>query len=724
VQQLPKRIVDRFGSPIDLAIISFACLYFEMIVIRWLASDIRMFAYFKNLPLLAAFLGLGLGCARARGRHFWLVPALCLVFAAVVAFAGPLGLVHVHIPRPLDFKFFGDGSFAELEQPAALLLVKFLVVVLGMFFLIVELFATLGERLGRLFDTMAPTRAYTVNLLASLAGIWVFALVSWLGWPPAGWFALGALVLLRFVVAVPSPRRRLVALSLLAATIAVVALAPAATRWSPYQRIDLEPVLVSDRAGQEDQAGYMLSVNHDAFQFGLDLSPAFVGSHPDDLLETMQFGYDLPYRYAQPRRVLVVGAGLGNDVAAALRHGAEHVDAVEIDPAIIELGRALHPEHPYDSPSVRLVNDDARAFFGRTAKRYDLIVFGLLDSHTLLSSMSSLRLDNYIYTRESLEQARSLLRPGGHVAFSFATNVDGETWLASRFYQMLVGAFGEQPVVLHAPDGFIIRYLIGPGIREQLVGDAEAAKLLVDSAELQAPVVGTTDDWPFIYMRDRGVPLYPYGLVLLLVLVGGGGLVVLALRNSGGGLNTPMFLLGAGFMLVEVKSISQLSLLFGSTWLVNALIISAILVLALAANLFVAWRRPARVAPVYVLLLLALVGDYLLPLGTLGGQDVAVRALLGSVLPVLPLLFAGVVFATLFSRATAPAHAFGSNLLGALVGGLLEYVSMATGFKFLGLLAVVLYGASWLALQYGAEPATALPFRGRKPKPSVSTTDA
>jgi hypothetical protein len=157
---------------------------------------------------------------------------------------------------------------------------------------------------------------------------------------------------------------------------------------------------------------------------------------------------------------------------------------------------------------------------------------------------------------------------------------------------------------------------------------------------------------------------------------------------------------------------------------VNALIISAILVLALLANLFVAWRRPVRVAPVYVLLLLTLVADYLLPLGALGGQDVVVRALLGSVLPVLPLLFAGVVFATLFSRATAPAHAFGSNLLGALVGGLLEYASMATGFKALGLLAVVLYGASWLALQYAAEPAAVLPFRARKPKRSASTTEA
>jgi len=743
-------------TALDLALISFACLYFEMIVVRWLASDVRVFAYLKNLPLLAAFLGLGLGCVRARGRLFGAFPALCLLFATLVAFAGPLGLVHLYFPQQ-DYWAWNDANFQEQAWPTALLTVKFFVVVFGLFFLVVALFVALGERLGALFDALPPTRAYTVNLLASLLGIWAFAALSWLGWPPAGWFALGFLALLRFVLPWRGPSgarapgwgRTAVALALLAATLGVIALAPGATRWSPYYRVDLSPYEVPNASGGVDPAGYKLTVNHDYHQNALDLDDAFLRAHPDAGLDTPRLAYDLPYEFAQPRRVLVVGAGMGNDVAAALRHGAEQVDAVEIDPAILALGRELHPESPYRSPRVRLVNEDARAFLARTNAQYDLIVFGLLDSHTLLSSMSSLRLDSYVYTLESLAQARTRLAPGGHLALTFAASLGSWEWLAARLYQMVSATFGEEPVALGLGYDVSTLYLVGPGVRERLAAEPRLAALAVDPAPLRAPLPPATDDWPFLYLRERGVPLLPYGVMLVLLLLGGGALVGLALRGdplpgplagkegagprpaplpggegtspypeprpggegtspgplgegsrvSGRALDLPMFLLGAAFMLVEVKSISQLSLLLGSTWQVTALIVSAILLLALLANLFVAWWRPTHVGPAYALLALALVVDYLQPLRALGGQDLLVRAGLGSLLPVLPLLFAGVVFATLFARASAPRRAFGFNLLGALAGGLLEYASMAVGFKALGLLALALYLGSWLALR-------------------------
>lgn len=115
----------------------------------------------------------------------------------------------------------------------------------------------------------------------------------------------------------------------------------------------------------------------------------------------------------QRERVLVVGAGTGNDVAAALRAGATEVVAVDIDPAIVAMGRAHHPEQPYSDPRVRVVVDDARRAFRTLPKaHFDGVIFGLLDSHTQLG-MSSVRLDNYVFTLESLGEARQLLRPGG-----------------------------------------------------------------------------------------------------------------------------------------------------------------------------------------------------------------------------------------------------------------------------------------------------------------------
>ena len=108
----------------------------------------------------------------------------------------------------------------------------------------------------------------------------------------------------------------------------------------------------------------------------------------------------------------MVGAGTGNDVAAALRAGVKRVDAVEIDPAILCLGKLYHPEHPYADPRVDAVVNDARTFLRSTRNIYDLIVYGLLDSHTLLSHTSSVRLDSYVYTVEGLREARARLEAG------------------------------------------------------------------------------------------------------------------------------------------------------------------------------------------------------------------------------------------------------------------------------------------------------------------------
>jgi spermidine synthase len=131
--------------------------------------------------------------------------------------------------------------------------------------------------------------------------------------------------------------------------------------------------------------------------------------------------YDLAYQLPGTKAdVAIVGAGAGNDVAAALRGGATHVSAIEIDPAIQRAGMFNHPEHPYSNPRVHAVLDDARSFLRNTDQRFDLIVYGLLDSHALLSHSSLVRLDSYVYTVQALREARSRLKPGGRVILSFS----------------------------------------------------------------------------------------------------------------------------------------------------------------------------------------------------------------------------------------------------------------------------------------------------------------
>ncbi|MBI4482744.1 MAG: hypothetical protein HY652_07630 [Acidobacteria bacterium] len=111
--------------------------------------------------------------------------------------------------------------------------------------------------------------------------------------------------------------------------------------------------------------------------------------------------------------MLIIGAGTGNDARIALDHGAEYIDVVEIDPVILRWGQEIHPNRPYSDRRVHLHVNDARNFLQNTPRKYDLVIFGTLDSQTLLSALSTIRLDNYVYTVESLAQAKAILKPSG-----------------------------------------------------------------------------------------------------------------------------------------------------------------------------------------------------------------------------------------------------------------------------------------------------------------------
>ena len=125
-----------------------------------------------------------------------------------------------------------------------------------------------------------------------------------------------------------------------------------------------------------------------------------------------EYFYQWPYMVFGDtfENVLVLGAGSGTDVAAALKHGAIHVDAVEIDPVIVQLGREYHPDRPYSDPRVNVIIDDARHFLRTTTKKYDLAVFALIDSLTLQSSFSGVRLESYMFTEEAFRAVKRSAR--------------------------------------------------------------------------------------------------------------------------------------------------------------------------------------------------------------------------------------------------------------------------------------------------------------------------
>ena len=140
---------------------------------------------------------------------------------------------------------------------------------------------------------------------------------------------------------------------------------PLPTLWSPYQKLTFFP-LVEEAGGRRVACGEVINVNNVGYQAMLDLDPGRMAEAPEVYppAEVRRSHYVLPYALVGPReKVLVLGAGSGNDVAAALRAGARAVQAVEIDPVIVALGRERHPNRPYASERVEVSIDDARAFF-------------------------------------------------------------------------------------------------------------------------------------------------------------------------------------------------------------------------------------------------------------------------------------------------------------------------------------------------------------------------
>lgn len=698
--------VDRlkWRSRWALFLISFLTLYFELIVIRWLSSEVRVFAYLKNLPLIASFLGMGLGCACARTRksYFRFFPLFAGALCLVIAFSQHLGITF--LPFPIgDYLIVGDVAggfdFSTLRNKL-MALGKFLAAVFLIFGLCVAAFFSLGQRLGQLLEGFPALQAYTINIAGSLLGVASFSLISFAGFPPLAWFSIGFGALLALV-----PNKRWAG-ACFALTLLAIWAVPGKALWSPYYRIDITPLHADERDPLSALVGYNLNVNHDYHQRMLDLSD---GSVETEATRQARSYYNLIYRFVRPERVLVVGAGSGNDVASALRHGASHVDAVEIDPLILKLGQQLHPERPYSSPRVRVVNNDARAFFRQSRGKYDLIVFGLLDSQTLLSSMSSIRLDNYIYTLESIQEARSHLKSGGVVSLSFALT---ESWIQERFFRMLREVFGQDPVCLQTPYDAGISYVAGsPEVLDSIRSEQEIQHWLIGDKIPQTNIPLPTDDWPFLYLKENSIP-FAYSFTLSALFLASLFWIRWALRTSQprssspaaeggegqGARNLLMFLLGAGFMLIEVKSISDLSLLFGSTWFVNSVVIASILVMILFANAIVIRWSPKSMGWVYAGLLASLMVSYFFKPDALAGLDFRFKALIGGFFCSLPIFFAGILFASSFRQVSDIPRAFGANLIGALAGGLLENLSMIYGVASLNLFAIGIYCLSAVSL--------------------------
>jgi hypothetical protein len=688
-------------SHFELLLISFVALFLELVVIRWLSTEIRIFAYFKNLPLMAAFLGFGIGCYFYRSADllfYKAFPRLIGLLAAIIALAPVLDLTRVIFvdPRQYFLLGIGFGDHAEVSAPSFFQATKAYLVIVFVFILVVATFTALTSKLGEFLNRQTPLLGYSINVLGSLLGILGFSIVSYIESTPLLWLLLVYFLLLYFYWGRPELKLTLFYFVCSAAIVARVGFVEPVF-WSPYYQI---AVHMPDTPNPS-QIG--ITVNYDGFQEIQDLSPGYLRNIPEAIQRSQSRHYNIPYQLSKRKieSVLILGGGSGNDAAAALRHDVSHVDVVEIDPVIARLGRQLHPESPYGSEKVQLHVDDARSYLQKTKRKYDLVVFATLDSHAAFSSLSSIRIDNFVFTKESVQKVRSLLNVGGGVAINFFAI---KPWLSQRHFNVLEEVMGNPPLAFASPINQEVILLSGElfdSKRELGITDYLPAQLPFTNAKAE----GTSDDWPFLFLEQRGIPFHYLSPLLIICVLSIIPLRYCQLRVAN--MNWHLFFMGASFLLIESKAVTTLGLLFGSTWLVNSVVIGSILVMILLANFCISLGYKGSYGVLYLVLSGLLVINFLFPFDRLNALVWELRLALAGVIIASPLFIAALIFAKAFNAVSSPSLALASNLFGSLVGGVLEYIDMWTGLRWLNLLALALYLVSYLFLRRARSPVTA-----------------
>lgn len=636
---------------------SFLILFLELSLIRFIPANIRFIGYFSNIILLATFLGMGCGMLLAGRRYrfqtFFPYILLCLLVIVVVFKLE----VTVSSPDAVFFTAVSD-TFVRVE-PQYILPLVFLLVAL------VNIPLSLG--LGQLFATIPPLEAYTFDILGSLSGIVLFTALSFLSVSAIIWFLL--IITVYSYLTFHKSTGFAIGIAACIGCLALVLFTEKGAVWSPYYKITVTNV----GADASLNPTYAVEVNNIPNQYISRYS-------------TREPFYYVPYQLFPSqtfKKILIIGAGTGADTATALGldPDVQKIDAVEIDPAMVKLGKTLNPDKPFDDPRVSVHIDDGRSFLQNSNEHYDLIVYALTDSLALTAKSSNIRLESFIFTTDAFRLVKNHLT--GHGLFALY-NYYREDWLIDKIAAMTTQVFGNPPVVMRygGPKNAAV---IMTGPKTQELG-REFPRYTPKSN-----IPPASDNWPFLYLKQPSIPpLYSSFIALLAV----SSIAMVTISNWGKKhlrFDLRFFCFGAGFLLLETKSLATFALFFGSTWLVNALVISTLLVFVLLANLLNSRYKITRIALFYGLLFIMLAFQWFVPPSWFIQLAFWPRLIAASSFYFCPIFFANVIFSQLFKTSDHPQIAFGINLLGSLTGGFLEYLSLAVGYQALTGLVILFY---------------------------------
>lgn len=676
-------VENNYLNGVRLLLLGFITLFLELALIRYLGGTIWNLGYFPNFVLLSVFIGMGIGFM----FHHYISGKNSIFFFHLSFFLLMILIIFVYYKHPSlplisnEEEKFGEFYFINKSQDTDFL--PFFIC----FIVIIFLFALISQRTAKLFKLFNPLKAYTLDIVGSCLGILSFMMISFFQVPPYIWFFIFTIL---FIITLPKSFISILIPSILSLIVIFHAYkldtkhlrypdykGKLEVIWSPYQRVEYI-----------DDETLPLHLRKTIWVNGIGHQRIAL-----DKEELLKGYYMIPYydrrnnNFSPYKNVLIIGSGSGNDTAVAILNNAQEIDAVEIDPVIAKYGSKYHPLSPYQDKRVNLVVDDGRSFMTHTREKYDLIIFAWADSLVRVSSLSQLRLENYLFTEESIQRAYKLLTDDGCI---YIFNSFPQSWTGEKLVKMIYNATNKYPKILHSSGGEFAFLKIGNAPYCQ----SNEGKI----TEAEPP----TDDWPFLHLKKRSIPdIYKKMLFLMITFIviltafmhfstqkkeNYKGLKVLFLKIS-------FTLMGGAFMLLETKSIIQFSLLFGNTWLNNSLVFLGILILVLIAN-WIAYfiKNLSFIKYISVILIVSTLIPLFYPLNNLLSiENIFSRFILASLLTFSPIFFANLIFSLAFKDQVISEHIFGWNLIGASIGGLLEYFSLVLGYNMLAILVGISY---------------------------------
>tara|TARA_Y100000741_G_scaffold187049_1_gene142256 strand:- start:1434 stop:3806 length:2373 start_codon:yes stop_codon:yes gene_type:complete len=666
-------------------------LYLELMIIRLHSTYFQLFSFFKNVSLLSCLLGLGIGYLFGHKKITslrWVFPLLALQIIFMYLVKNSPLTVLLQNPVAEQWAMGQDRAQTAFQF---LLIYSFVIVI---FLSNAVIFVPLGHLVSRLMHGRDKLKSYSWNLIGSLSGIVIFSFMSFIWSPPSLWILVGFFVFIIFI------KKNLINIFIpFISTLAILFIMLVPTDlskqeiYSPYQLVSLQHNYSTTSPTID------VMVSNTWYQTPYDVTGKVKYDPPP-----LAANYKAPYsvRSKIPEKILIVGSGTGNDTAYALEKGVLQIDAVEIDPAIIHIGKKYHPQRPYQSNKVNVIQNDARNFIQHTKNKYDLIVYGMLDSHSSLSGKGGIRLDSYVYTVESFREARKILNDDGYLSLSFNLS---EAPLGFKIYEMLTEAFdGKEPLVIshfrENTDKFVMQpyaFIIGNKIDKNFKVknlNIFPVTFFGNKSELSKIDI-STDNWPFFYMPQK---IWPKSYILIIFLIFISSFLLLQKISPINKKNfSPVcFFLGAGFMLVETKGITELALVFGSTWFVVSIVIAYVLIMAYFANLLIINKTKIKLWFIYICILLTISFGYLFTLIDHGTLSSITQKILTPAILTIPMFFSGLAFSKQLSVEKTISIALSSNILGAIFGGLLEYNAMYFGYRSLYVLGFLMYLSAFI----------------------------